>query len=451
MANVVDVAVIGLGPGGEDLAGRLGDAGLDVLAVERQLVGGECPYWGCIPSKAMIRSADVLAEARRVRDLAGSAQVEADWGPVAQRVRKLTADWDDTVAVERLEGRGCRVVHGVGSVTGPGRISVSGQVYEVRRAIVLNPGTSAFIPPVDGLMDTPYWTNREAIEAREVPHSMIVLGGGAIGVELAQVYARFGCTVTVIESGPCLLAMEEPEAGRLLAEVFEREGIHVSSNAKATAVAHDGTTFTVTLDGGDSLRADRLLVATGRSARLGPLGLNSVGVDISGRFLDVDDHLRLTDGIWAIGDVTGKGAFTHVAMYQSAIALRDLTDEDGDPARYHAVPHTTFTDPEVAGVGLTEHAAREAGLTVRVGSTAVESSSRGWIHGPGGRGLIKVVEDADRGVLVGATVVGPAGGEILGFLAVAVHAEVPVVTLRSMIYAYPNFHRAIETALTGLM
>ena len=450
MANVVDAAVIGLGPGGEDLAGRLGDAGLDVLAVERQLVGGECPYWGCIPSKAMVRSADVLAEARRVRDLAGSAQVEADWGPVAQRVRKLTADWDDTVAVERLEGRGCRVVHGVGSVTGPGRISVSGQVYEVRRAIVLNPGTSAFIPPVDGLMDTPYWTNREAIEAREVPHSMIVLGGGAIGVELAQVYARFGCTVTVIESGPCLLAMEEPEAGRLLAEVFEREGIHVSSNAKATAVSHDGTTFTVTLDGGDSLRADRLLVATGRSARLGPLGLNSVGVDISGRFLDVDDHLRLTDGIWAIGDVTGKGAFTHVAMYQAAIAARDILGEDGPPADYRALPRVTFTDPEVGAVGKTEKQAWEAEVDVRTGITALSTSSRGYIHAVGNEGFIKVVEDAARGVLVGATSAGPYGGEILGALAVAVRAEVPVATLRHSMWAYPTFHRAIETALADL-
>ncbi len=449
-ATQVDAAVIGLGPGGEDLAGRLADAGLDVVAIEKQLVGGECPYWGCIPSKAMIRAADALAEARRVRDLAGSAQVEADWGPVARRMREVTADWDDTIAVERLEGRGCRVVHGVGTVTGPGRVSVGGDTYQVRRAIVLNPGTAPTIPPIDGLADVPYWTNREAIEARELPRSLVVLGGGAIGVELAQVYARFGADVTVVEAGPCLLAVEEPEAGRVLAEVFEREGIRVRSNAKANSVAHDGSAFTVTLDGGEALHADAFLVATGRSARLRDLGLDSVGVDASGRFLEVDDRLRLGDGIWAIGDATGKGAFTHVAMYQAAIAARDILGEDGPAADYRALPRVTFTDPEVGAVGQTEKQASQAGINLRTGIAPLPESSRGYVHSVGNDGFIKVVEDADRGVLVGATSAGPYGGEILGALAVAVRAEVPVATLRHSMWAYPTFHRAIETALKEL-
>ncbi len=198
--------------------------------------------------------------------------------------------------------------------------------------------------------------------------------------------------------------------------------------------------------------ADKLLVAAGRTPNLDDLGLDSVGLDPSARTLDVDDRLRVTgaDKLWAIGDVTGRGAFTHVSMYQSAIALRDLLDQDGPPATYHALPHATFTDPEVAGVGMTEQQARDAGLEVRVGSTLLEHSSRGFTHGPGARGLVKVVEDAERGVLVGGTVVGPAGGEILGFLAVAVHAAVPVATLKTMIYAYPTFHRAIESALGDL-
>ena len=450
MATSVDAVVIGLGPGGEDLAGRLGDAGLDVVAVERQLVGGECPYWGCIPSKAMIRSGDVLAEARRVRDLAGSAQVQADWGPVAKRVRELTADWDDTAAVERLEGRGCRVVKGVGTITGPGRVSVDGETFDAGRAIVLNPGTSAAIPPIPGLADVPYWTNREAIEARTVPRSLVVLGGGAIGVELAQLYARFGSKVTVIENGPNLLAVEEPEAGRLLAEVFERENIRVVSDANTTSVAHEDGTFTLTLDGGDELHGDTLLVATGRSARLKDLGLDSVGVDASERFLEVDDHLRVTDGIWAIGDVTGKGAFTHVSMYQAAIATRDILGEEGPGADYAALPRVTFTDPEVGAVGITEKQAKTAGLSVRTGTAPLPEAARGHLHGPGNDGFIKVVEDIDRGVLVGATSAGPYGGEILGALAVAVRAEVPVATLRHSMWAYPTFHRAIETALAAL-
>ena len=216
------------------------------------------------------------------------------------------------------------------------------------------------------------------------------------------------------------------------------------------SVAHADGAFSVRLGDGSTLVADRLLLAAGRTPNLDGLGLETVGLDPSARTVPVDERMRAAEKLWVIGDVTGHGAFTHVSMYQSAIAQRDVLGQDGPPARYHAVPHVTFTDPEVGGVGLTEQQAREAGLRVRVGSTPLEQSSRGFVHGPGARGLIKLVEDADRGVLVGATAMGPAGGEILGFLAVAVHAEVPTETLRSMIYAYPTFHRAIETALASM-
>jgi pyruvate/2-oxoglutarate dehydrogenase complex dihydrolipoamide dehydrogenase (E3) component len=212
-------------------------------------------------------------------------------------------------------------------------------------------------------------------------------------------------------------------------------------------VAYADGTFTLDLDTGEQLTADNVLVAAGRTPNLDDLGLETVGLDPSARTLQVDEWLRAGEGLWAIGDITGHGAFTHVSMYQQAVALRDVLDRGGDAATYHAVPHVTFTDPEVGGVGMTEQQARDAGLTVRAGQADLAQSSRGFTHGPGGHGLIKVVEDAERGVLVGATAVGAAGGEILGFLAVAVHAEVPVRTLRSMIYAYPTFHRAIESAL----
>jgi pyruvate/2-oxoglutarate dehydrogenase complex dihydrolipoamide dehydrogenase (E3) component len=398
----------------------------------------------------MIRSADVLAEARRMPDLAGRVEVRPDWSVVVGRVREVTAAWDDSAAVKRLESAGCRVVHGVGTVTGPGRVKVDGQTYEARRAIVLNPGTSPVVPPVEGLADVPYWTSREAIEAKSLPSPLIVLGGGAVGVELAQVFARFGSRVTVVEAGPCLLAVEEPEAGRLLSDVFGHDGIRVCSNAKAESVTHDGSGFAVALSSGDTLSADALLVATGRGARLRDLGLESVGVDPSGRFLEVDDHLRLTDGMWAIGDATGKGAFTHVSMYQGAIAARDILGEEGPGADYRALPRVTFTDPEVGAVGMTEKQALEAGLNVRTGCTDLPSSSRGYVHADGNDGFIKVVADADRGVLVGATSAGPYGGEILGALAVAVRAEVSVATLRHSMWAYPTFHRAIESALAAL-
>jgi pyruvate/2-oxoglutarate dehydrogenase complex dihydrolipoamide dehydrogenase (E3) component len=450
MATPVDAVVVGLGPGGELVAGRLAAAGLEVVAIEDRHVGGECPYWGCIPSKAMIRSSDVLGEARRAPDLAGAVDVHPDWNIVVDRVREVTATWDDSAAVKRLEDMGCRVVHGRGTVVGAGRVEVDGETYEARTAIVLNPGTTPSIPPIDGLVDTPYWTNREALEASRLPSSMVVLGGGAVGVELAQAYARFGCEVSVVEAGPCLLALEEPEAGRLLSDVFGHDGIRVSSNAKAESVAHDGSVFSVTLSSGDTLTGEALLVATGRTAQLRDLGLDSVGVDGSGRFLDVDERLRLTDGIWAIGDATGKGAFTHVSMYQAAIAARDILGEEGPGADYRALPRVTFTDPEIGAVGMTEKQARDAGLNVRMGCTDLPSSSRGYVHGAGNDGFVKVVGDADRGVLVGATSAGPYGGEVLGALAVAVRAEVPVATLRHSMWAYPTFHRAIEAALTAL-
>jgi pyruvate/2-oxoglutarate dehydrogenase complex dihydrolipoamide dehydrogenase (E3) component len=316
--------------------------------------------------------------------------------------------------------------------------------------VVLNPGTRPAELPVDGLAGTPYWTNRDAVRVTELPSSLTVIGGGPIGCELAQVFARFGVRVSVLEVGPRILGPEEPEASQILQDVFVAEGIRVMAGVSIGSVSYADGRFEVALGDGQTVAADKLLVAAGRTPNLDDLGLETVGLDPAARTVEVDERMRAADKLWVIGDVTGKGAFTHVSMYQSAIALRDITGEDGPPARYHAVPHTTFTDPEVGGVGMTERRAREAGLNVRVGSTPLEQSSRGFVHGPGARGLIKVVEDADRGVLVGATAMGPAGGEILGFLAVAVHAEVPTETLRSMIFAYPTFHRAIETALGDL-
>jgi pyruvate/2-oxoglutarate dehydrogenase complex dihydrolipoamide dehydrogenase (E3) component len=255
--------------------------------------------------------------------------------------------------------------------------------------------------------------------------------------------------VTVLEAGPRILGPLEPEASEALAEVLVHEDVRVMAGVTIASVAHADGQFSLEVDG-ETVTAEKLLVAAGRTPNLDDLGLETLGLDPGARSLEVDDRLRVTgaEGVWAIGDVTGKGAFTHVSMYQSAIALRDVLGQDGPPASYHALPHVTFTDPEVAGVGLTEHQARERGLRVQVGSGGL--GSRGWLHGAGGDGMVKLVADADRDVLVGATVVGPAAGEVLGHLALAVHAEVPLPTLRSMIYAYPTFHRAIEPALADL-
>lgn len=451
MAQQVDAVVIGMGVGGESVAGQLADAGLSVVGIESKLVGGECPYWGCIPSKMMIRAADMLAEARRIDGMAGHADVVPDWTPVADRIRdEATTDWDDRIAVERFTGKGGRFIRGRGRLTGPGTVEVDGETLEARRAVVIATGTEPAVPPIDGLADTPYWTNREAIEAKTLPESMIVLGGGAIGLELAQAFSRFGVDVTVVEAMDRLLPPEEPESSQLITDAFAGDGIAVRTSARAEAVRHDGEKFTVTLSGGDELTAERLLVSVGRRADLSKLGLDSVGLDSDARALAVDEQMRAAQGIWGVGDVTGHGAFTHVATYQADIAARDILGHPGPPADYRALPRVTFTDPEVGSVGMSEANAREAGINVAVGVAQVPSSARGWIHKAGNEGLIKLVADVDRGVLVGATSAGPTGGEVLSALAVAVHAQVPVETLRHMIYAYPTFHRGIEDALRDL-
>jgi pyruvate/2-oxoglutarate dehydrogenase complex dihydrolipoamide dehydrogenase (E3) component len=476
-----DVIVIGMGPGGEAVAGQLADAGLAVAGVESRLVGGECPYFGCVPSKMMIRAANLLAEARRVPGMAGQAAVQPSWQPVATRIRdEATDDWDDTVAADRFTGKGGRLFRGTGRITGPGRVLVThaaghsgaagdggaagqsraagrrgaddeaGDLLLARRGIVIATGTEPAIPPIPGLSGTPYWTNRDAIKAKQVPESLIVLGGGAIGVELAQVFARFGARVTVVEALGQLVPLEEPEAGELLARVFEAEDIGVRTGVAAGKVRHDGRTFRVTLADGEELTGSELLVATGRRAMLADVGVAAVGIDERARWIPVDDRMRAAPGVWAIGDIVGHGAFTHMSVYHAGIVVADILGHEHHGAEYHAVPRVTFTDPEIGSVGLSEAQARDQGLDVRTGLAQVPSSARGWIHKAGNEGFIKLVQDADRGLLAGATSAGPVGGEVLSMLTLAVHARVPVQRLREMIYAYPTFHRAVEDALQAL-
>ncbi len=450
MTEWADVVVVGLGPGGEDLAGRLATEGLDVVAIDGGLVGGECPYWGCIPSKMMVRAADLLVEGRRVGDLAGESTVRPDWAPVARRVREATDGWDDQVAVERLEGKGARFVRGWARVVGERRVAVEDREFEARRALVLATGAVAWEPPVPGLAGVPHWTNRQVVAAEELPSSMTVLGGGAIGLELGQVLARFGVQVRVVEVADRLLATEEPESSMLVARVLTTEGVEVHTGVEVISVAADEGRPALVLADGRRVVSEELLVATGRRPDLGALGVGVLGIDEAGRGIPVDGHLRAGRGLWAIGDVTGIGAFTHVSMYQARIATEDILGRPGPAADYRALPRVTFTDPEIGAVGLTQAGAEAQGIRARTGMSEIASSARGWIHDGGNDGFVKVVEDADRGVLVGATSAGPCGGETLGLLSLAVHAAVPTRELRRMIYAYPTFHRAVEAALDDL-
>lgn len=444
-----DVVVLGMGPGGEDVAGRLADAGLEVIGVEAGLVGGECPYWACIPSKMIVRAARTLAEAGRVSALAGHASVTPDWTPVARRIREATDDWDDAAAVERFEQRGGVLVRGRGRLVAHDTVEVDGRRIRARRAVVVATGSSAAVPPIEGLAGTPFWTNHEATEAADLPDSLLVLGGGPVGVELGQAMARFGVRVTIVERAERLLSVEEPAVGDALADVFAAEGIEVVTGAEVQRVEHDDR-FLVRLADGRSYEAEQLLVATGRTVDLDAIGAEAIGIDTSRSALPVDPHLRVIDGIWAVGDVTGKGPFTHVAIHQARIAAADILGEPHTPADDAALPRVTFTDPEVGAVGLTEAQARERGIDVAIGRADVPSTTRGWIHGEGNDGIIQLVVDRGRGVLVGATSMGPEGGEVLGLLALAVHARVPLEELRTMIFAYPTFHRGIRDALEDL-
>ena len=451
MTERADVIVLGLGVGGEEVADTLAARGLNVVGIESNLLGGECPYYGCIPTKMMVRGDDLLAEGRRIPGVAGESSVTPDWGPVARRIRKEATDnWDDRVAVERFEKKGGHFVRGTGRLAGPGKVSVNGIVYEATRAIVIATGTSPAVPPIPGLREVPFWTNREAVKVERLPSTLAILGGGAIGLELGQVFARFGVKVTIIEGMSRVLAMEEPEASVVLADVLRRDGIELRLNVHANSVERKGGAIAINLDDGQQVSADALLVATGRRTNLSDIGLETVGLDPAARFLEADDHLRLSERLWAIGDVTPNGGFTHVAIYHADIVINDILGNPVPGADYRAKPRVTFTDPEVGVAGLTEAQARKQGINVATGIQKASVTSRGWIHGPGNDGLIKVVADRDRGVLVGATCVGPRGGDILGIFELAIKKEIATDDLRHLMYAFPTFYRGVGEAVHNL-
>jgi pyruvate/2-oxoglutarate dehydrogenase complex dihydrolipoamide dehydrogenase (E3) component len=450
----VDVVVVGLGPGGEDAAGTLAQAGLRVVGVDERLVGGECPYFACVPSKMIIRAADLLAEGRRINQMAGSSTVTPDYSIVADRIRdEATDDWNDQVAVDRLVGKGATFARGRGVLDGPGRVVVGEDVYVAERGVVLSTGTSPAMPPIPGLAEAKPWTNREIVKVRAAPASMAVLGGGAVGVELAQAFSRFGTAVTIIEPSDRLLAPEEPESSELLQKVFLAEGISIRCGVSATSVTRDQQ-VTITLSDGSEVVADELLVAAGRTPNVRGIGLGTIGLDETARpTFTVDEHLRAAgaERLWVIGDIAGRGAFTHMSMYESGVVVDDILGV-AEPriAETHAVSRVTFTDPEIGSVGMTEAQARSAGINVKVGLADSSTSTRGWIHGAGNEGLMKLIVDADRDILVGATSAGPRGGEVLSMFNLAVHARIPVAQLRTMIYAYPTFYRGAQDALAAI-
>lgn len=444
--RVADIIVLGVGTCGEDLSLQLLTAGVDVIGIEANLVGGECPYWACLPSKTMLRAAKTLQEARRVNEKSGEADVHPNWDPVAERVRWITGSWDDSTAIKRYQSYGGHMVKGRGKLIGPRTVAVGDQTFTAKQGIVIATGSKPFIPPIKGIEKVDYWTTHDLIAMENPPESLIVIGGGASGCELGQVVSRFGTDVTIVEAKSHLLPREEPEAGDVLQEAFEAEGIDVRTGARAEEVAEEDGLIKVTLDDGTQLEAERVLIAAGREIDLSDLGLETIGLDPDAKSIPVDERMRVMDGIWAMGDVTGKSLLTHVAVYQDKIIAADILGKEHPPARYDAVPRGTFTDPEVASVGLTESKATHNGDDVEIVIKQMPYTFRGVIDGVE-RGVIKLVVDREEATLVGGSIVGPNATDMLGILNLAVHAKIPLKELRTMMYAFPAFYGAIGEAI----
>jgi pyruvate/2-oxoglutarate dehydrogenase complex dihydrolipoamide dehydrogenase (E3) component len=444
-----DVISLGGGVAGEAIAGGLEGSGLTLAVVERELVGGECPYWGCIPSKTLLRSGETLEEAGRARTLAASrVDWDVDFPKVSKRVLWMARDLDDTRPAAALEATGAKLIRGVGKLVDSRTVEVGGERLIARRAVVIANGGTAATPPIPGLDKVDYWTNRQAAIPRELPASLAVLGGGAVGVELAQAFARLGSKVTIVEAGPRFLGLEEPEAGAALLPHLEENGIKVLVGDAAVGVEKTSKGVMVRLKSGASVEASRLLVATGR--RPNSEAWQEAGVPKTERgWLKVDPStLEAAPGVYGAGDVTGIGGFTHLAYYHGQIVARRLRGEDA-LADHTAVPRVTFTDPEVASVGLSEAAARSNGIDVAVASADPAETARGYIHDFHG-GTLKLVADRQRGVLVGATLVTPRAGEVLGELILAVKVATPLRTLADLIHPFPAFNRVLGAALLDL-
>jgi pyruvate/2-oxoglutarate dehydrogenase complex dihydrolipoamide dehydrogenase (E3) component len=450
LAQEFDVISLGGGVAGEALGSLLEGSGLTLAVIERELVGGECPYWACIPSKTLLRSGETLEEAGRARTLAASrVDWEVDFPKVSKRVLWMARDLDDTRPAAALEATGAKLIRGAGKLLDSRTVEVGGERLAARRAVVVANGSTAAIPPIPGLDKVDYWTNRQATVPRELPASLVVLGGGAVGVELGQAYARLGSKVTIIEAGPRLLSLEEPEAGVTLQPHLEEDGIAVLVGDSPVGVEKTSGGVVIRMKSGATVEAARLLVATGRRPNVEAWQDAGLPKTESG-WLKVDPPtLEVASGIYGAGDITGIGGFTHLAYYHAQIVARRLRGEDAR-ADHTAVPRVTFTDPEVASVGLSEAAAREKGIDVAIASTDPAEAARGYIadfH----QGTLKLVADRKRGVLIGATMVTPRAGEILGELLLAVKAGTPVRTLADVIHPYPAFNRVLGAVLGDLV
>ena len=451
-----DLIVLGGGPVGENVADRAVQGGLTAIIVESELVGGECSYWACMPSKALLRSAQALRAAQHVAGASQAVTGKLDVRAVFDRRDSFTSNWSDDGQVKWLDSAGIDLARGHGRLTGEREVTVtdadgSERVLRARHAVAISTGSDAVIPPIDGLREATPWTSREATSAEELPDSLAVIGGGVVAVEMATAYAALGSTVTVIARSGLLGGMER-FAGERVAAGLKELGVDVRTDTGTTSVRRGADGVTITLDGGEEITATEVLAATGRSPRSGDIGLEVVGLE-PGRWIETDDTLRVpgSDWLYAVGDVNGRVLLTHQGKYQARaagdviVARAKGEDVDDAPWGRHvatadqaAVPQVTFSIPEVASVGLTEAAARKAG-----GAVKVIDYDLGWVAGAslyedGFEGQARLVIDTDRDVVLGATFVGPEVAEHVHAATVAVVGEVPIARLWHAVPSYPT-------------
>jgi pyruvate/2-oxoglutarate dehydrogenase complex dihydrolipoamide dehydrogenase (E3) component len=438
-----EAIVIGAGPAGEVCSAKLAAGGMKVAIAERELVAGECSYWGCMPSKTLLRPPEALEAARRLPGADAAVTGELDPAGVLGFRDFMVDDWDDTEHAKWLDEKNVELLRGDARIAAPGLVEIDGVRHEAGN-IVITTGSEATIPPVKGLDELEgVWTNREATGAKEIPGRLLILGGGPIGAEMAQAFARMGSSVCLIESADRLLPGSPIDACKALSGALEEDGVEVRIGTQAVSAEQHGSRQRLKLDDGEGLEGDHILVATGRKARITGLGLENAGIEPGEKGIEVDGRMRAGEGIWAAGDVTGVALLTHVGKYQARIAADDILGNDPSEADYRAIPKITYTDPQVALVGETD-----APHSVTVGIADTARNSTYYRDAKKRPGFLTLYSDGE--VLTGACAVGPESGEWLGQATVAIRARIPLDTLRDTIQPFPTFSELFQTALDRL-